>query len=404
MPNDPPPLSSGNGVRELFAPLGELMASREEPGRYRLLAELLLFIADHPGVEGGIRSAAAAEIVSLRARVNEFESRVADLEDALRMALADRTTSDQNLQAATAANQTLRETVDRLRERLTEEQRLRRVVEVSQQGLQTEVDTLRSQLAAARQTTHQLLGDVDDSQRVRQLEQTVNSLRLDLQAARDRAEEIRQRKDAEIADVQSRLAQAAATVAQPRPDPSAEIWSILSAARPAPKMAYADAGRTPALVHFQRMAAVFVLLADFARTMEHLFHPGLAPAATGSSRAESEVEAFLRLTVSPPLGELLRSVVHAERPIEFLRPRLQRTLAWAGAYAAASNHALNVADRRLESHLDDFRARDGARPKTPAEYARMHGPEDFRGKLLLMRAENMPASFGELLAKCVERI
>jgi hypothetical protein len=375
----------------VFEPLREALLEADEPKRYRLIAALLVELADHhPGGEDG-QSVRPADRTEALTRIQALNEENALLKDELKIARAD---------------------LKRHQERLeTESTQAAEVHEVAKQrggrleALQKELSTLETRLTAKDEDLHKtqvenenLLLKVQrfeqqagDRSAVEALEQGKKRLATEVERLERALEHLRHEKNAEIEKLRETAGQAKSAASGAGEDLLAGLWARLAKVNPP----LAPPGVQPNLQTAERLVDAFIEWTRFGHEFSQSIRIFLNRYTKDTPALKRPWEAYVK---GPDLWEVAASTVAPDsgRPVGFLKNRLRMLHMWTVAAMTACDSTIYSIESELQSHL---LGPDGAGsdPKfTIKRYIQEDGCDKYLEHMLKHQAQKLLETFGKV--------
>lgn len=373
----------------LLEPLRTALTGFDESQRYRLLATLLNGLADGSASRQAGRVPPDQQAEGLGKRIVTLESDLANCEDLLRVARADLSHREKQLE--------LEQVRVKEFQKIADDQRAR------SDALKKQVADLEAQLVARNNDLHQAESLAEtlqlklqraelaagDMSALDSRDEANRKLAAQLDATRAEMAQLRADKDAEIERLKTQVSETAAQGAGGADAMLRSLWERL--AKPKPPLA--EGHLTPTVQSAERLVDAFIELARFVHDFDQSMRPFLSeytkhhPSVKVPWSVYAERDDFYEIiqqTVSPKTGKHVGAI----------RMKLKLCRAWAFAAMVGGDSAVRSIASELGNHLrgehgiaadPNFKIRD---------YLKNDGPELFQDHMLKLRSEKLAEVYG----------
>ena len=377
----------------VLEPLRRRLLEGDEADRFRLLGSLFDQLADvsRAGVDG--RSVKLSEQTeSLVKKVKSLGEERANLQDTLAQAKADTAHHTKQLEAEQSRNDELQKIIEEQRSRL--------------EGLNKSFAELEADLVAKNSRIHQVEVENEDlklqlqrselaqkdTSRADRLEDAKRDLSGRAESLSADLEQLRADKDAEIAEIKSRLLAAKKSAAGAGDVALETLWQRLATAKPA----FVEGHIAPTPQAAERLFDAFMALASFADNLDQDLRPFLDRYTKYNETVRRPWSAYQRLE---QLHDAIRSTIEVKghKPVDVLKMRLANLKAWSVAALLAGDRALEGLGSELEEHMMGP-AGVGSNPQCKVrEYIKGEGHLLFGQRVLEVRSQTLSEAYARFL-------
>ncbi len=373
---------------KLFEPVRTALLEADEPHRYRLLASLLVQLAD-TGRDGGGTKAPADQLEAFAKKVQSLDHERATLDDSLKTTRADLDRSRKQLEAEQARAQELQELIDEQRARL--------------QTMQNDASTMEAELVARNAELHKAEVKIDeltlttqraelathDLSKVTAWEEDKRDLMTQIESLQEQKEQFRLEKEAEIEKLKEDLRGSSTSAAEGGEAALAGLWERLAAANPP----LAEGHVAPTLQSAQRLVDGFIELVRFVDEFDKSIRVFLGRYTQHHPTVRVPWEAYAK-------GDDLHAIasrtvaVTGGRPVGLLKMRLRLLNQWIVAAMIASDSSFENIASELESHLRGPIGAGSDRNRKIMDFLREDGHELFLQHMRELRSVKLGEAFG----------
>ena len=373
----------------MLKPLRSALTKVDESERFRLLASLLVDLADQVR-SGGDGRTTPEQVEALTRKLQALNEEKASLQDTLATTRADLDHRAKQTEAEQARAVKLQGVVDDQRTRL--------------ESLQKQNGDLEAQVVAKNTELHRAQNEVDNLQlklqraeqasagreRIDSLERTSQETNAELNEARERMEELREAKDAEIEKLKDELRRSEAGSSQSADAMLAALWQRLAAAKPALAAGHVP----PSSQSAERLVDAFIELVRFVTDLDESLGVFLAKYTKHHPSVKVPWDVYVKRDNVPKTVEQTIAP-QGGRPVGVLKMRLRVLYSWVYAAMIANDSALESIAAELRGHLMGSVGTGSDPNQKVRDYIRnQNGPELFEEHMKKRRSENLAEAFG----------
>ncbi len=388
--NDGAGESRGTKASVLFEPVRAALSEVDEADRYRLLASLMLELADLSRTDGNGRGGgSAAQLEALNKRVRALQERETTLDDTLKTTRADLARRTKQFEAEQERAEELQQVVEDQRGRLEslpkqvgdlEAQVVAKNAELHRLEVQNEELTLKLQRAQRDGSGQERIDTLEEKNR--QLITEVNEVRAEL-------EQLRCDKDAEIERAKDEAQQVRSQASGGAEEVLARLWEKLAKAKPP----LAPGHIQPNTQAAERLLDAFIELVRFVDDLDKSMrvflgkytkhHPSVkVPWDVYAKR--DDVHKTAQQTVAPQGG----------KPVGLLKMRLRVLYSWTQAAMIGCDSAIESLASELQSHLMGPGGAASDPNRKIKDYLREDGHELFMQHIRELRSQKLAETYG----------
>ncbi len=377
------------GASELLQPIRAALVQADETDRYRLLASVLMEMAELSAADNGRGGASAEQLEGLTKRVQALGEEKATLNDALATTRADLAHRAKQEEAERARAEELQHVVEDQRARLEKIQQEHTDLEAELVARNAEVhrhevenDRLLLQLQRAERDSGNIV-------QIEKAEGKTSGLAAELNQVREEYEQLRIDKDAEIERYKEQLVQVKAGASEGADTMLAEMWDRLARAKPSLAPGHVPPNKQAAERLVDAFCELVRFVDDFDKGMRVFLgqytrhHPSVKVPWDVYARRD-DVYTTAKQTVAPQGG----------KPVGLLKMRLRVLYSWGYAAMLGCDSAIESVASELHSHLmGEVGAGSDANRKI-RDYLRDDGHELFLQHIKELRSQKLAEAFG----------
>lgn len=376
-------------ARKLFGPVRAALLEADESHRYRLLASLLVQLADTGDGATGRKMVPAEQLDSFAKKVQSLDQERATLDDSLKSTRADLDQCRKQLEAEQVRAQELQKLIDEQRARL--------------QTMTNDASSMEAELVAKNAELHKAEVKIDeltlttqraelathDLSKVEAWEEERRDMTARIEALREEKEQLRLDKDAEIEKLKEDLRGSTASAGASGEAALAQLWERLAAANPP----LAEGHVAPTAQAAQRLVDGFIELVRFVDEFDKSMRVFLGRYTQHHPTVRVPWEAYAK-------GDDLHTVasrtvaVQGGRPVGVLKMRLRLLNQWIVAAMIASDSSFENIASELESHLRGPVGAGTDRNRKIMDFLRDDGHELFLQQIRELRSVKLGEAFG----------
>lgn len=372
----------------LLEPVRAAFTNMPEADRYRLLASLLLELADlsPAGKNGG---SSAEQLAALTKRIQALGEEKATLSDTLATTRADLAHRTKQLEAERARGEELQPIVEDQRSRLESLKRQHEDLEAQVVAKNAELHRLEVVKEGLELKLQRAESSAGGEEQVEALEEKHRRRSAELAEARAELEQLRGDKDAEIERLKEEIAKARSGAAEGGDVVLAKLWERLAKAKPP----LAPGHLQPNAQAGERLVDAFVELVRFVDDLDKSMrvflgkytrhHPSVkVPWDVYAKR--DDIHNTAQQTVAPQGG----------KPVGLLKMRLRVLYSWTQAAMIGCDSAIESIASELQAQLMGPDGAGSDPNRKIKEYLRDDGHELFLQHIRELRSQKLAETYG----------
>ena len=388
---DSPMAQAMSGTSELLAPLHAALLNVAEPERYRLIASLLLELAESSQAStSGQDTMSTEQAEAMAKKIQAIDQERATLDDALKTSRADLARSSTQLEAEQTRGRELQEIIDDQSVRL-------KTLQDDQSNMEAEVVAKNAALHKLEVAKDELTLRVQraeiagkDTSKADAIELGKRDLTRQVEELKEQMEQFRQEKDADLEKLKEELRGSKASASDGGDALLAGLWERLANANPS----LGEGHVTPTTQSVERLVDAFIELVRFVHDFDQSMRVFLTRYTHYQATVRVPWEAYAR---GDDLLTVARRTVAPKggRPVGILKMRLRLLYSWTEAAMIGSDSAIESIASELEAYLRGPDVLGSDPKKTVREFIHpLDGPEKFIQQMRELRSTKLADAFG----------